>query len=124
MIPMSIENATPSTIAGTEIATGVSVMREMTCAMMIPTMIPRIPPSDVRAADSVRNCMRIRRFRAPSAFFKPISLVRSVTETSMMFMTPMPPTSSAIEATQMSSRLVLDASSCLLRAFSSRSSAL
>ena len=32
--------------------------------------------------------------RAPSALRMPISRVRSVTETSMMFMTPMPPTSS------------------------------
>ena len=31
---------------------------------------------------------------APSALRRPISRVRSVTETSMMFMTPMPPTSS------------------------------
>ncbi len=35
---------------------------------------------------------------APSALRRPISRVRSVTETSMMFMTPTPPTSSAIEA--------------------------
>ena len=34
------------------------------------------------------------RRRAPSAFRTPISRVRSVTETSMMFMMPMPPTSS------------------------------
>ena len=34
---------------------------------------------------------------APSALRTPISRVRSVTATSMMFMTPMPPTSSEIE---------------------------
>ena len=33
---------------------------------------------------------------APSALRSPISRVRSVTETSMMFITPMPPTSSEI----------------------------
>ena len=33
---------------------------------------------------------------APSALRRPISRIRSVTETSMMFMTPMPPTSSEI----------------------------
>ena len=32
--------------------------------------------------------------RGPSALRSPISRIRSVTETSMMFMTPMPPTSS------------------------------
>ena len=35
---------------------------------------------------------------APSALRSPISRIRSVTETSMMFMTPMPPTSSEIAA--------------------------
>jgi hypothetical protein len=37
-------------------------------------------------------------WRAPMAMRMPISRVRSVTETSMMFMMPMPPTSSEIEA--------------------------
>ena len=35
---------------------------------------------------------------APMAMRMPISRVRSVTETSMMFMMPMPPTTSEIEA--------------------------
>ena len=35
---------------------------------------------------------------APSALRSPISRIRSVTETSMMFMTPMPPTSNEITA--------------------------
>ena len=35
---------------------------------------------------------------APSALRRPISFVRSVTETSMMFITPTPPTTSAIAA--------------------------
>ena len=41
--------------------------------------------------------------RAPTAMRRPISRVRSVTETSMMFMMPMPPTSSETEATAASS---------------------
>ena len=41
--------------------------------------------------------------RAPMALRMPISRVRSVTVTSMMFMTPMPPTSSEIAATAPSS---------------------
>ncbi len=36
--------------------------------------------------------------RAPSALRTPISRVRSVTETSMMFMITMPPTTNEIEA--------------------------
>ena len=41
--------------------------------------------------------------RAPIAFLIPISRVRSVTVTSMMFITPIPPTSSEIAATSPSS---------------------
>ena len=41
--------------------------------------------------------------RAPIALRMPISRVRSVTLTSMMFITPMPPTSSEIAATSPSS---------------------
>ena len=40
---------------------------------------------------------------APIAIRMPISRVRSVTETSMMFMIPIPPTSSEIEAAEASS---------------------
>ena len=46
---------------------------------------------------SVRNCQRMSRLVAPSAFRTPISRVLSVTETSMMFMTPTPPTRSPID---------------------------
>ena len=45
------------------------------------------------ATASTRNWKRIFRFVAPSALRMPISRVRSVTDTSMMFMMPMPPTS-------------------------------
>ena len=37
----------------------------------------------------------------------PISLVRSVTETSMMFMMPMPPTSSDTEAMEASNKVMI-----------------
>ena len=43
--------------------------------------------------------------RAPVAMRIPISRVRSVTDTSMMFITPMPPTSSEIAATEPSSNV-------------------
>src|SRR3954454_20763734 len=35
--------------------------------MLLPRMIPRTPPADVRKAASIRNCQRISRRRAPSA---------------------------------------------------------
>ena len=48
----------------------------------------------VSVTASVRNWRMMSRERAPTAFRTPISRVRSVTLTSMMFMTPIPPTSS------------------------------
>jgi hypothetical protein len=42
---------------------------------------------------SMRNWLRTVAEEAPMALRRPISRVRSVTETSMMFMMPMPPTS-------------------------------
>jgi hypothetical protein len=54
--------------------------------------MPRIPPTPVRVMASVRNCHRMSRRLAPRALRMPISRVRSVTDTSMMFMTPTPPT--------------------------------
>ena len=53
----------------------------------------------MRLTASARNCpIRCER-RAPTAVRMPISRVRSVTVTSMMFMTPIPATSSAMLAT-------------------------
>ncbi len=49
-------------------------------------------------ADSMRNWRRMSLRRAPSALRTPISRVRSVTETSMMFMMTMPPTTSETPA--------------------------
>ena len=65
---------------------------------MIPKTIPMTPPIRQRMMASVINWMRIALLGAPSAFLVPISLVRSVMETIMMFITPIPPTSNAIPA--------------------------
>ena len=51
----------------------------------------------------MRNWKRMSRLLAPIALRMPISRVRSRTETSMMFMIPMPPTISEIEAIPASS---------------------
>ena len=61
---------------------------------------------DVRVMASMRNCPLITRGDAPRAFRMPISLVRSATETSIMFMMPIPPTSREIPA--MAARNVLN----------------
>ena len=52
---------------------------------------------------SARNCLRTSPGPAPTAMRRPISRMRSVTDTSMMFMMPMPPTISEIVATAPSS---------------------
>ena len=48
---------------------------------------------------SIRNCNRMMVRVAPIAIRTPISRVRSVTDTSMMFMIPIPPTSKLTPAT-------------------------
>jgi hypothetical protein len=45
------------------------------------------------------NCCKVARLVAQIALRMPISRVRSVTETSMMFKTPIPPTGKEIAAT-------------------------
>ena len=63
----------------------------------LPLKMPITPPVPVSVIASIRNCARISRRLAPTALRMPISRVRSVTETSMIFMTPMPPTSRPME---------------------------
>src|SRR5512138_3887279 len=64
-----------------------------------PSPIPMMPPITASTIASMRNCMRMKRRGAPSAFAMPISRVRSVTDTSMMFMMPTPPTSKEMPTT-------------------------
>ena len=101
--------------------TGIAIILEISWAMMMPLMTPIMPPRLVSTADSVRNCSRIRRFFAPMAFLRPISLVRSVTDTSIMFITPMPPTSREMLAIQISWVLVDLDIFCRFSACSSKS---
>ena len=58
-----------------------------------------MPLTSVMMADSTRNWRLMSMAVAPSALRTPISRVRSVTATSMMFMTPMPPRASVRSAT-------------------------
>src|SRR5437764_29289 len=63
-----------------------------------PMAMPSRPPRPDRTIDSIRNWSRMSLRRAPIALRIPISRVRSVTVTSMMFMIPMPPTTSEMAA--------------------------
>ena len=56
----------------------------------IPSNTPKIPPVTLIMMDSIRNCTLITKPVAPTAILKPISFVRSVTDTSMMFIIPIP----------------------------------
>ena len=72
-----------------------------------PIMIPMIPPMELVTSASMTNCNMITLFFAPRAFLIPISLVLSVTDTSMMFMTPTPATKREIPAIPPSIMLIM-----------------
>ena len=79
-----------------------------------------MPPATASASASARNCSRTWRGFAPTAMRTPISRVRSLTLTSMMFMMPMPPTSSDTAAMLASSSVSASLLSCLRDAVSVR----
>ena len=68
--------------------------------------MPISPPRLASTTASIRNCISTSRSSAPMARRRPISRVRSVTLTSMMFITPMPPTSRLTAATAPSSMVI------------------
>ncbi len=72
-----------------------------------PSRTPMVPPSKLNVMASMRNCSRISCGCAPTAMRMPISRVRSVTLTSMMFMMPMPPTSRDMPAIAPSSSVMI-----------------
>ena len=69
--------------------------------------MPITPPTMPMTMDSIMNCMSTFEEVAPSALRMPISRVRSVTETIMMFMIPMPPTSSEMPAIDPRSSVII-----------------
>ncbi len=72
----------------------------------VASAMPTRPPSIDSVTASIRNCSSTSRSSAPIARRRPISRVRSVTLTSMMFMMPMPPTSRLTAATAPSSIVI------------------
>ena len=65
---------------------------------LIPINTPNKPPAILIAIASIRNCSKISIPLAPTDILNPISLVRSVTDTSMIFIIPMPPITSDMPA--------------------------
>ena len=70
----------------------------MSFAPTTPINTPISPPIIDNKKDSIKNWMRISDAFAPIAIRIPISFVRSVTDTSIMFIIPIPPTSSDTDA--------------------------
>src|SRR3989338_10795364 len=70
-----------------------------------PREMPMAPPKPVSKIASKRNCVKILQSVAPSAFLNPISLVLSVTDTSIIFIMPIPQTTSEIAATDVKNRV-------------------
>ena len=108
---------------------GKAAARLTTTAAPMPNTTPIRPPVTLMRIDSMRNCARMSRPLAPIDIRRPISRVRSVTETYMMFMMPMPPTSSEMPATAASRTVIMsvvevsiDESSCCERIEKSSSS--
>ena len=70
------------------------------------------PPRSRASAPRRGTASRMWRGSAPTAMRMPISRVRSVTLTSMMFMMPMPPTRSDTAATLASSSVIVSVPCC------------
>jgi hypothetical protein len=67
------------------------------CIASQANMIAITHPIAVTTTDSIKNCVMMSAFKAQIAFLIQISLVLSVTETSIIFITQIHPTSNDIE---------------------------
>ena len=95
--PTSMENPNESAIDH-QVMVVVKTNWSTKSAMPTPKIMPMIPPTPDNVKASIKNWLRISLLRAPKAFLKPISRVLSVTETSIIFITPIPPTIKDIAA--------------------------
>ncbi|MNE36162.1 hypothetical protein D3C80_1299630 [compost metagenome] len=64
------------------------MLNEIRLPIAIPRKIPNAPPIMQIITASNKNCLRITAGFAPIAFLIPISRVRSVTETNLIFIKP------------------------------------
>ena len=75
---------------------------------LTPNSTPITPPVTLSRMASMRNWLRMSTPRAPTLMRRPISRVRSVTLTYMMFMMPIPPTRSEMPATEPKRMVMVD----------------
>ena len=94
----------------------------------MPNIIPIMPPVTLKSTASIRNWFNMSIPRAPTDMRSPISRVRSVTDTYMMFIIPIPPTTKEMQATTSRSvvmrsdvEFIIDESSFWLRMVKSSS---
>ncbi len=121
-MPITVQTAKESITEPGSICTGQWASSLIIHVAIAPVIMPSMPPvTDIMTA-SMRNCVMMSRPVAPILIRRPISRVRSVTLTIMMFMMPMPPTRSDMPATQASSTVIIEdveeiicASSCMER---------
>src|SRR3977135_3267888 len=97
-MPTTAEKAGLPSTAGSEIRIGQWASEEMDTDAASPAATPAAPPARLMTVASTRNCSSTCARRAPIAMRMPISRVRSVTDTSRIFMIPTPPTRSEIDA--------------------------
>jgi hypothetical protein len=102
-----------------EIIVRIPVNSVMALASTMPRIIPTIPPARLIMVASARNWKTISVFLAPVAMRMPISRMRSITDASMIFIMPMPPTSKLIPA--IAPRTILKMSRVRCSCFSSSS---
>ena len=95
-----------------EMMVGISAISETPYASKTPRIMPIMPPETLIMTDSNKNWLIISDFLAPMANRKPISLMRSRTDASMMFIIPMPPTSKDMPAIAPSTKLKISLVRC------------
>ncbi len=88
-----METATAMKRIGREMLAGITAALRI-AVTIVASRMPMAPPRRQIEEDSNKNWRRMLRRVAPIAFRTPISRVRSVTETNMMFITPTAPTKS------------------------------
>src|SRR5260370_26417427 len=74
--------------------------RDRSCEHPKAIATPMAPPVQHKITDSTRNWLITSRWRAPTAFLTPISRVRSTTDTNMIFIITMPPTTKELPTTK------------------------
>src|SRR5262245_13488466 len=105
--PMTVDSVSATTGAHSGKDDGSGVKLEINHEMRYANTIPPAPPAQHSTTDSTRNWLTTSCWRAPTAFRIPISFVRSTTETSMMFIMTMPPTTSETPTTKIETEKIV-----------------